>query len=165
MISTGPRNQSVLSGSKVSLDCVGEGVPAPFVMWTSGRESRPVYQEEGVTVSTNGSLIFESVASSHNGNYTCWAVSSGGASQRHAQLVVTDKKGYHHPCARDRLRRCTIRESKKIMRVDRACVRVSFFADWATSKYIRVPFLAIRAAVLPSQQKWSANARSIDRRS
>jgi hypothetical protein len=92
-ISTGPRNQSVLSGSKVRLDCVGEGVPAPFMLWTSGNDSRPVYQEPGVTVSANGSLIFDSVGSSHNGTYTCWAVSSGGASQKHAKLNVTDKKG------------------------------------------------------------------------
>jgi hypothetical protein len=47
-----------------------------------------------VTVSANGSLIFDSVGSSHNGTYTCWAVSSGGASQKHAKLNVTDKKGW-----------------------------------------------------------------------
>ena len=95
MISTGPRDQSVLSGSKVSLDCVGEGVPTPLVLWTRGHDRRPVYQEKGVTIGTNGSLIFESVASSHNGTYTCWAVSSGGASQTQAKLTVTEKKGYN----------------------------------------------------------------------
>lgn len=93
LIITGPEDQSVLSGSKVRLDCVGEGVPVPLMMWTSGHDHRPVYQERGVTVGSNGSLLFESVASSHNGTYTCWAVSSRGASQRQANLTVTDKKG------------------------------------------------------------------------
>ena len=93
LISTGPLDQSVLSGSKVRLDCISEGIPTPFVLWTSGHDSSPVYQEPGITVSSNGSLIFESVGSSHNGTYTCWAVSSGGASQRHAKLTVIDKEG------------------------------------------------------------------------
>ena len=95
-ISAGPEDRSVFSGSRARLDCVGEGDPSPLVLWTSGDDRRPVYQERGVTIGTNGSLMFESVGSSHSGMYTCWAVNSGGASQSHAQLTVTEKKGYYY---------------------------------------------------------------------
>ena len=93
LISAGPEDQSVFSGSKVILDCVSKGDPTPFVLWTSGVARRPVYQEKGVTVGTNGSLMFDTVGMSHNGTYTCWAVSSEGASQSQASLTVTPKKG------------------------------------------------------------------------
>ena len=72
---------------------MSEGVPAPLILWTSGDGHRPVYQERGVTVGSNGSLMFESVDSSLNGTYTCWAVSMGGASQSHVHLTVEAKRG------------------------------------------------------------------------
>ena len=91
VISLAPQDQQVLSGSKVKMDCVSEGTPTPLVMWTRG-DKLPVYQDSGISVQDNGSLLFESADMSHDGMYTCWAVSSGGVSKSRALLSVTPKR-------------------------------------------------------------------------
>lgn len=93
MITAELEDQEVLSGSKVRLDCTSEGTPDPVVVWTHG-DTTPVYQGSLVTMATNGSLLFSSADRSHDGLYTCWAISSSGVAKKQARLRVTAKKGW-----------------------------------------------------------------------
>ena len=90
MISLAPQDQDVLEGSEVKLDCHSDDDPT--IVWSRGN-GEPVYRDTTVSMEKNGSLLFSSVDSRDEGVYTCWALSSSGATQKQANLRVTAKRG------------------------------------------------------------------------
>lgn len=90
LISVAPEDQEVLAGTKVKLDCVADGVG---VVWTYG-DGTPLYRDSAISMEKNGSLLFSPADSTHEGVYTCWALSTaGGTSHRQATLRVEAKRG------------------------------------------------------------------------
>ena len=75
------------------MDCQAEGLPHPFISWTHNGSSRPVYEDELVSVATNGSLLFYSVQMSQAGSYTCHASNIRGVIEKDVVLEVWSRKG------------------------------------------------------------------------
>ena len=77
-----PANSTAVEGAQHILTCVAAGDPTPLVTWLSS---------DGEVISTQGTLLFSSVARSNTGLYTCTASSSAGSVEVEIYLDVQCK--------------------------------------------------------------------------
>lgn len=91
MITMDTKNQVVMEGTNVKIQCNVEGHPTPTIIW---KLNDSMICEQGVMKAmNNGSLFISSVATEHSGIYTCTAVNSHGSARAHFHLQVIPLPG------------------------------------------------------------------------
>ncbi|KAM6961119.1 immunoglobulin superfamily member 10 [Aplochiton taeniatus] len=83
-------------GQSLGLACTGQGSPQPTVHWvlydgSVVRSNRPA-QDHRLSLSENGTLRFESLATTDSGRYECIATSSTGSERRVVTLTVEKRE-------------------------------------------------------------------------
>ena len=77
-----PTNSTAIEGAQHILTCAATGDPTPLVAWSSS---------DGMVVSSQGTLLFSSVARDDSGLYTCTASSSAGSVEVEIYLDIQCK--------------------------------------------------------------------------
>ena len=87
---------TLLTGSRIMLDCQATGSPEPYIIWMNG--SRPVYESRNAKVMENGTLMMMDVKERDSGQYTCRAASSAGVREVSVEISVQAREGECHLC-------------------------------------------------------------------
>ncbi|EDO32296.1 predicted protein, partial [Nematostella vectensis] len=84
-------NATVLTGSRLTIDCVATGVPKPSIIWR--KDGRELIGAGSYMAPGNGSLLIQQVAASHHGVFTCTATNPVGEDSVSSNIRVrtTDK--------------------------------------------------------------------------
>ena len=75
-----PHNVSTYEGLPVAIPCTTEKTPDHDIFLVWRKEGQPLYQDDTITIATNGSLIIQRSRVKHSGTYDCMAVSGKGVS-------------------------------------------------------------------------------------
>nr|XP_026694247.1 neogenin isoform X2 [Ciona intestinalis] len=85
-----PKNRSVIMGSRVYMDCLGEGEPNPVMTWYKDEIKLDFKSQSNIVRVGIGGLLIRNASSLHSGSYTCVATNINGRSNTTAMLVVSD---------------------------------------------------------------------------
>ncbi|XP_048583436.1 hemicentin-2 isoform X2 [Nematostella vectensis] len=81
-------NATVLTGSRLTIDCVATGVPKPSIIWR--KDGRELIGAGSYMAPGNGSLLIQQVAASHHGVFTCTATNPVGEDSVSSNIRVVD---------------------------------------------------------------------------
>ena len=78
-------------GLPVAVPCSTTKSLNSFTIWR--REKQPLFQDDDITITTNGSLVIERSKVDHSGEYDCVAVSEEGVLRATISIDVQPRPG------------------------------------------------------------------------
>lgn len=86
----GPQNQTLVTGTTVSMPCISTGTPQPLISWF--KDGISIIQDERIDIDRNGQLTIDDLQKSlDSGVYTCVASSQTGKSTWSGFLKLEDR--------------------------------------------------------------------------
>lgn len=86
----GPQNQTLVTGTTVSMPCISIGSPQPLISWF--KDGVSIIQDERIDIDRNGQLTIDDLQKSlDSGVYTCVASSQTGKSTWSGFLKLEDR--------------------------------------------------------------------------
>ena len=87
-----PHDVATFAGLPVAIPCSTDNeLFSSFTLWR--RDARPLYQDDDITIATNGTLTIQRSKVEHSGEYDCLAVNEKGIAMATINIKINSRPG------------------------------------------------------------------------